>query len=251
MIQLDGMADLGMMVVLGAISSVHCTVMCGPLIAVACAPLGNESGSFVQRGRQLALWQAAYHLGRGLSYAALGALLGWTGALLATLFPTRLVGGSLQLAVGLVVVGAALWTVLPWRRTAGASETTWVGRQLGRWLTAARPGALLGLGLLTGLLPCGVLYAAFARALTAGSTLSAAVLMGCFWIGTVPLLLAVATGAGGLLRAISRRYATALVLTAALATGGWIAYKGVCNVLASDAAPPCHGAPAASAGIQS
>lgn len=248
MVHLDGTVDLGMMLVLGAVSSVHCTLMCGPLIAVACAPLGDESGSPGQRARRLVLWQAAYHLGRGVSYAALGALLGWAGAMIGSLMPARQVGGALQIAVGAVVIGVALWTLLPTRRAQAAASNSWLTRRLGRWVTATRPGAMLGLGLLTGLLPCGVLYAAFARALTAGSAGQAALLMAAFWLGTVPLLVAVATGAGGLLRAANRRLALALVLVAAVATGSWIAYKGVRNVLVADAAPPCHSAPLAGAG---
>jgi sulfite exporter TauE/SafE len=51
------------------------------------------------------------------------------------------------------------------------------------------------LGLLLGLLPCGLSYAAFARALAAGGPAQGALLVLAFSLGTLPGLLLVGTGA--------------------------------------------------------
>jgi sulfite exporter TauE/SafE len=51
-----------------------------------------------------------------------------------------------------------------------------------------------------GLLPCGLSYAAFGRALAAGGFAEGAVLVLAFGLGTAPALLAVGLGAGRLLQ---------------------------------------------------
>jgi uncharacterized protein len=58
-----------------------------------------------------------------------------------------------------------------------------------------RPGATgsLGLGVLNGLLPCGLVYTACAGAASTGHVLSGAVAMLLFGVGTIPMMLAVAT----------------------------------------------------------
>ena len=76
---------------------------------------------------------------------------------------------------------------------------------------------LLAMGLLTGLLPCGVLYAAFARALAAHCAAEGAALMLAFWLGTVPLLALVGLVSGQLIR-VAGRLAPVLLCCAMLAT---------------------------------
>jgi sulfite exporter TauE/SafE len=58
------------------------------------------------------------------------------------------------------------------------------------------------LGLMLGFLPCGLSFAAFARALGTGGVLSGSVLVFAFGMGTLPGLLVVGTGASK----VARRY---------------------------------------------
>ena len=53
-----------------------------------------------------------------------------------------------------------------------------------------------------GLLPCGLSYAAFSRAIAAGAPLQGALMLAAFGIGTLPGLLLIGTGA----TALARRY---------------------------------------------
>ncbi len=232
--------DLGLMIAFGATSSLHCTTMCGPLIAVASAPLVGD-GTRIGR---LAGWQGAYHLGRGIAYTLIGALLGLLGTAITALFAARQLGGLLQVAVGLGLVGLGIWQL----RKGGVAGSTGgpIGRALGRLVTSGHARGLFGLGLLTGLLPCGVLYAAFARAVAAGSALEGALLLLAFWAGTVPLLAAVGLASGSLVR-IAGRLAPVLLFLAMTATGGWLSWKGARNLGLFDVPPatnPHHGAEA-------
>ena len=89
---------------------------------------------------------------------------------------------------------------------------------------------MLGLGLLTGLLPCGVLYVAFSRAVLAGSLPGGALVMAAFWLGTVPLLATIGFASGGLGRLVGR-YGPVMLCLAMVGTGGWVAQKGARNLL--------------------
>jgi uncharacterized protein len=234
--------DLGLMVVLGATSSLHCTTMCGPLIAVASAPL---AGDRTRIGR-LAAWQGAYHLGRGVAYGAIGGLLALLGTALTGLFAARQVGGLLQVAVGLVIVGLGVWQLN--KGAVAGSGGGPIARAVGRLVTSGHGRGLFALGLLTGLLPCGVLYAAFARAVAAGSASEGALLLLAFWAGTVPLLATVGLASGSLVRAAGR-LAPVLLFLAMSATGGWLSWKGAHNLGllgVPPAACPHHGAAAPS-----
>ncbi|MGC8494556.1 MAG: sulfite exporter TauE/SafE family protein [Syntrophobacteraceae bacterium] len=60
-------------------------------------------------------------------------------------------------------------------------------------------------GLLFGLLPCGISYAAFALALPSGGAVQGGLLLAAFAAGTLPALLIVGSGASGLARHYSRQ----------------------------------------------
>ena len=68
------------------------------------------------------------------------------------------------------------------------------------------------MGLILGWLPCGLSYAAFARALAARSISSGALLTLAFGVGTLPGLLVIGTGAG----ALWRRYRVHMEMAAGL-----------------------------------
>ena len=59
---------------------------------------------------------------------------------------------------------------------------------------------LMTIGLMMGLLPCGLSYAAFARALAAESFLAGLLMAFVFGVGTLPGLLAVGSGAAPFFR---------------------------------------------------
>jgi len=166
------------------LGSVHCGAMCS---AFAClANGGGGRGAFYHGGRlaaYLLLGTAAGLIGVGLDRAGLIASVQRTAALVTSV---ALIGW------GLVQLRQALRA----RRTVSASP--WAGtlaRLLHRtsaWDPRARATAI---GLTTGLLPCGWLWAFVATAMGTGSPARGALVMLVFWAGTVPMLAAVAAGA--------------------------------------------------------
>lgn len=171
--------------ILGLLGGGHCLGMCGGLMGALTLAIPAE-----QRGRRLRLL-LAYNLGRVLSYASAGLLLGlagWAvaGSPLATAM--RVVAALLLISMGLYLAG--WWS--------GLTRVESLGRGLWRHIqpvatrllpVSSLPRALL-LGALWGWLPCGLVYSTLLWAASQGSAVNSALLMLAFGIGTWPILLA-------------------------------------------------------------
>ena len=222
--------DFGLMLLLGLVSSLHCGAMCGPILVVAAAPVGGSDRDGERRWLPLLSWQTSYHLGRALTYCTVGALLAVLGVSITRLLPSQPIGSAIQVVVGasiLVLAVASLLSAKALERPIGSGR---FARLLRRVVTVGHPWGMLVLGVLTGFLPCGVLYAAFLRSVAARSAWEGGRLMLAFWIGTTPLLLAVGFLSAGTMRWLTRRRA-ALVLAMVLATGAWVLYRGAKGLL--------------------
>lgn len=178
------MTLLAGVLVASLLGSVHCGAMCS---AFACLANGTA-----KRG-------AWYHGGRLLAYMTLGTAAGALGASLNTagLIANVQRTAALATSAALIVWGAVqLRAAMRTRPFAGAARWGSVlGRQLARtaeWDPRARAAAI---GLTTGLLPCGWLWAFIATAMGTGAPLRGAAVMAVFWAGTVPMLAAVTAGA--------------------------------------------------------
>ncbi|MCD2422231.1 sulfite exporter TauE/SafE family protein [Niabella pedocola] len=168
-------AGLGM----GVAGSFHCIGMCGPL--ALSIPLDTT------RPFARLLSVGLYNLGRILTYFLMGAMLGWAG------YRFAIIGYQQYFSVAMGVVLLVL--LLPARYL---PEIKWfnrlqqgIKRTLGRFLTRRnRPLSFLLIGMLNGLLPCGLVYMAIATALVMGSTFTSGVFMAAFGLGTIPLMAA-------------------------------------------------------------
>jgi sulfite exporter TauE/SafE len=174
--------------VLGLFGSLHCVGMCGPLALAL--PRGAAG-----RGRFIA-GRAFYQLGRVVTYTLLGVAFGLMGG------AARLAGAQQVLSVGL---GAAilLYLILPKRITERVSSSRTMSGVLARlksWLAplmrSNRYASQFGVGLLNGLLPCGMIYVALAGALAQPSIVESAAFMTLFGLGTLPAMMAVSLAPG-------------------------------------------------------
>jgi sulfite exporter TauE/SafE len=164
---------------LGFVGSAHCAGMCGPL-ALALPHWGRGQGSFIA-GRML------YNAGRIVTYALMGAVFGMFGQGVAL--------AGLQRWVSLVLGAAILIGLIVSPRFANAipvaGAVNWLKGRLGKLLQTRGSAAMFGIGLLNGLLPCGLVYVACAGATATGSMLSGVEYMVAFGLGTLPMLLAI------------------------------------------------------------
>ena len=170
-----GGASFGALFLVGLSTSPHCLGMCGGILLSACH--GRE-GRKAQFGAAL-----GYNGGRTLSYTALGAAFGALGMVLTyTLSMKSMLFTMLGLVVALL--GLNMWGLLPALPTLPGEQGT--ACRLPDRLRRQTP---LLVGLLTGFMPCGALYAAWLCAMSSGSTAKGALLMLAFALGTVPLIL--------------------------------------------------------------
>ena len=214
---LTGVGFLSALLV-GLFGGVHCVGMCGGIV-------GALGMSLPRAGRRTPLVQLpyllAYNLGRILSYTLAGALMGGAGAWLMAGTGLRQAQGVLQLLAGVFMLLLGLYLAGWW---SGLAHIERLGSRfwrhlepLGQRLLPVRslPGAL-GLGLVWGWLPCGLVYSVLIWSLSAGGAAEGALLMLGFGLGTLPTLmlmgLVAARLAAWVRRPWSRRVAGTLVL---------------------------------------
>ena len=163
---------------LGLVGSLHCVGMCGA-IALALPHFGRGWSAFV-------VGRLAYNLGRILTYSMLGIIFGLIGKTLALagIQQWLSIGAGIAILIGLLV--STRYTTPPIIRA-----VTWLKKNLGQLLQQRSPYALLLLGLLNGLLPCGLVYAACAGAMATGELIQGLEYMALFGLGTVPLMMGV------------------------------------------------------------
>lgn len=165
----------------GLLGSLHCVGMCGPLLLALPGTAAARATLFKQR--------SVYHIGRSLTYASLGALLGTAGGI------GQLAGwqGPLSIATGIFVLLMLLVPKLLAGRLGSWSVSKWFvsifGRLWGRIVQSQRLPDQFLLGALNGLLPCGLTAVALAASFTTGSPLDGAAYMLLFGLGTTPILL--------------------------------------------------------------
>jgi sulfite exporter TauE/SafE len=130
-----------------------------------------------------------YQFGRISMYAVLGLLFGLLGKGVALAGFQQ----ALSIVAGVLMLVAAFFAV-EWERAARAvpgmqQMTRWVQQRIGQLMRAHSLSATLGIGMLNGLLPCGLVYAAVAGAISTAGGWEGGLYMALFGLGTLPLLL--------------------------------------------------------------
>lgn len=170
--------------ILGLLGGGHCIGMCGGLMGALTLAIPPE-----QRARRLRLL-LAYNLGRILSYATAGLLIGlagWAVANSPAAMAMRVVAGLLLVCMGLYLAG--WWSGLTRIEALGRGLWRHIQPVAGRLLPVSTlPRALL-LGALWGWLPCGLVYSTLLWSASQGSASDSALLMLAFGLGTWPVLL--------------------------------------------------------------
>jgi len=203
------LAAMGSALALGLAGSLHCLGMCGPLaLALPAAPDASV-------GRR-ALGRLMYNLGRAVTYAFMGIFAGVLGHAL------RLAGVQQIVSIVLGVLLLATLFLTTKHMPAWVLNTFYRPVQQGLQRILRR-GSLLGLfqtGLLNGLLPCGLVYAALAAASLQAGAIQGATYMFLFGLGTTPLMFALSFGGLGLrtpkLQPILNRLIPAVTFTVAV-----------------------------------
>ncbi|MDT3738751.1 MAG: sulfite exporter TauE/SafE family protein [Candidatus Kapabacteria bacterium] len=166
--------------ILGILGSFHCLGMCGPIAMAIPHRSRTKMGA---AGESL-----VYNFGRVTTYTVMGILLGIIGA------PLRLAGFQEYIAI---ITGALmlLFLIIPRKYYTIINSNRIVSpfvlkikSLFQEFFKSKSILSLFILGLLNGLLPCGLVYIALAGSFAATGILESALFMAAFGIGTIPMM---------------------------------------------------------------
>lgn len=189
-------------VALGLASNLHCMGMCGP-IAFA-LPVNNEN-SFTK-----SIGILIYNLGRIITYIILGALFGLFGKGLQAAGVMQIVSIVLGVLIILYVFVPGVLQKFQVSNMWYVKFNSYIKSKLGSRLTKKSNFSLLILGLLNGLLPCGMVYMAIFGALEFGGLQNGMLFMLFFGIGTLPAMIGLPFVAQSISQAFRKKFINAV-----------------------------------------
>lgn len=204
--------------VLGIMGSFHCAGMCGP-IAIALPLHGNSAGGKVFGG-------TLYNLGRTITYGIMGALFGLLGQGMALIGFQQ----SVSVIMGSLMIISVLFPALfrnqyslnkSWLSVVGKLKST-----IGQMFSIRSYQSLFFIGMLNGLLPCGLVYMAIAGAIGTGSASLGTLYMFVFGLGTIPMLLGISL-AGNLVSLAVRNRINKLIPVMVILVGIFFILRGL------------------------
>lgn len=212
------MIDLYTALTIGLIGSFHCIGMCGP-IAVA-LPLGRRNWL----GKTFAA--LLYNSGRSITYGLLGAIFG-------------LLGRGIQMAgfqqwasiiIGMVMILSVVFPFL-FKDSFNADKlfSGFAGGLIRKFRAMFGKQAyhnLFIIGLLNGLLPCGLVYVAVAGAINTNDVVIGILYMIVFGLGTIPVMLTISL-AGNIISQEVRRKVNKFIPTMIIVLGILFILRGL------------------------
>lgn len=200
----------------------HCIGMCGGVVVAYSTAKIDRNYTKTKK----VVSHLLYNIGRILSYTFIAALLGWTGGIFFELG----LGGLIGLISGFVMVLFALYLAgissIFNKLEYDLSKTGYFKNIFAYLIKSRTQASFFGLGMLTGLLPCGFANFFFAFALSSGSALQGGTIGALFGLFTVPLLFYIGISNSMLREAGVREIALKITALFAFMLGGYTLLKG-------------------------
>jgi len=159
--------------------------MCGGIVVAYTSSKVDPKSSYITQTAS----HLAYNFGRVTTYAILGALFGLLGQVLAFTPTTKgilfLLTGILMILAGLSLIGnlkflnSAEWSV---------SKYSWYQNSFKRLITSKSYSSFYFLGMLNGIIPCGLVYSFAIFAASTATPWGGALVMATFGLATIPAL---------------------------------------------------------------
>lgn len=227
------MTELPLVFMAGLLGSSHCVGMCGGFAMMV--------GMGARSAPTMALAQTLFTLGRIFTYTMLGFVAGsiglrltnWTAWGINFLAVLAVVAGVILVLQGLATLGLTLWPRRFQPQAACLVASGFRSLLQGQGMTARFLA-----GVLTGLLPCGLVYGFVSLAAATGDPLHGGLLMTMFGLGTAPLMIGVGWGAS-LIGLAARQRILKVAACCVLLTGCLTVIRGGGSLRANTpAAPP-------------
>lgn len=232
------MIELPLVFVAGFLGSSHCVGMCGPFALLL--------GTAQQNWRSGLLRQMTYSAGRVFTYSVMGAIAGFCGLRVADSVPAMIhVPALMSIVAGCFLVYQGLATVgFKWGRVKGRQTPCLAGGFLSQFLKSSAQTDVFLAGLVTGFMPCGLVYGFVGIAASTRSIPMGTLTMASFGLGTIPIM--VAMGSGGKLLSLAARNhllriaAWCIVLAGVISIVRGVSFMGIGDVAPTEACPMCN-----------
>jgi len=168
--------------IVGLFGSIHCIGMCGPITLAL--------PGFERNVPKIISSRILYNVGRTVTYALMGAIIGLAGEGISLAGAQRWVSiGSGVLLIVIVLIPMSVSSRFQLLKPA-YHFTDYLKKKFGSLLRSNSVMSVFIIGILNGFLPCGLVYVALAGALATGSLVQGTLYMTFFGIGTIPLMFA-------------------------------------------------------------
>lgn len=163
----------------------HCIGMCGGIVVAYTSGKIDKESSYLQQTSS----HLSYNFGRVTTYAILGAIFGFIGHIIA-FTPTS--KGILFVLTGLLMIlaGLSLMGNLKFLSSLelSVSKYVWYQNTFRKLLSSKSYSSFYLLGLLNGIIPCGLVYSFAIFAASTADPLLGALVMATFGLATIPAL---------------------------------------------------------------
>lgn len=203
--------------VTGLLGSAHCFGMCAGISGLFAINV-NVASMKAQVPKAI-----AYNAGRVVSYAVLGVAVAMIGKTMVSGIPD--IAAPVRFASGVLIILVGLQLAFGWRLLSPLENA---GARLWNRIAPAAKGLVpvetttqaLGLGLIWGWLPCGLVYSVLLLAATTADPFGGGLVMVAFGLGTMPAMIATGLSASKLAQFLSgkRLGAGLLIIVIGLAT---------------------------------
>jgi len=194
--------------IIGLLGSGHCIAMCGGITTMLTSALpasnkyqdqqiavNNQASRLLPTNK--ASLVVCYNLGRIISYSFIGGIVGYTGSIAAKNIGMPLASLRILSAIFMILLGLYLGQWLMWlNRIEALGKRLWqyISPLASKVIPVNSPMKALGLGLIWGWLPCGLVYSTLTWALASGDMYTGASIMLFFGLGTLPALVTLSIG---------------------------------------------------------
>ena len=201
----------------------HCIGMCGGIVVAYSSTKVDSSWSKATQTYSHLL----YSLGRVTTYGILGAIFGFLGSV-ATFNHTAngillLIAALAMILAGLSLLGKIKFLTLIEH---SISKSNWYQKNFKELLSKKSLFSFYLLGMLNGLLPCGIVYFFAVTAASTGNAIWGATVMIIFGLSTMPVLFSLGFFVGIFKQSGFRNIMMKLSAVAVLVFGVYTAYKG-------------------------
>jgi sulfite exporter TauE/SafE len=235
----SSVAEFGLIFVSGVLGSAHCIGMCGGIAATMSLGTKSVVGAMLRQG--------CWSLGRTLTYVFLGIAAAALGARF-----LKSQGNAIWLQATFAIVAGVLLIVqgmhaagwLKWRVRRNNSLPCVTRTVFSQFFQGGSSISAFIAGLVTGFLPCGLVYSFLALAASSGHVGKGMLIMLSFGLGTVPVMLV--TGAGlslatiGIRKKLIRVAGISVLVTGLMTTARGISFAANHDgATAADSCPIC------------